>query len=337
MTQDIRGDLPVIGDIALTGRIMLSPMAGITDAPFRRLARQFGAAMAASEMTTADTALWQSSKSKHRLDIDSDASPRVVQIAGSEPAQLAEAAIAVVERGAEIVDINMGCPAKKVCRKLAGSALLQDEKLVADILSRVVAACPVPVTLKTRLGWNKENQNIVRIADIAEQAGISAIAIHGRTRACKYQGTASYELIRDVKSRLNIPVFANGDIDCAGSAQTVLDQTGADGLLIGRATQGRPWILRELSHQVATGEVLKPLSISETHAIIRDHLKAVHHFYGDRKGLLMARKHLNWYCKGFDIADQRRRKLLACSTVEAQSALAAEVFDGSVASACFAA
>ncbi|MEM7763497.1 MAG: tRNA dihydrouridine synthase DusB [Pseudomonadota bacterium] len=329
MTQtDRRGPLPLLGDIRLTGRIALSPMAGITDAPFRRIARRFGAALAASEMTTADTALWQSSKSRHRLDIDQDASPRVVQIAGSEPQQLAAAAEAVVERGAEIVDINMGCPAKKVCKKLAGSALLQDERLVAEILSTVVSAVPVPVTLKTRLGWDQQHLNIPTIASIAEDAGIAAIAIHGRTRACRYRGDARFELIRDVKRTCRIPVFANGDIVSAQVAQQVLDFTGADGLLIGRATQGRPWILREISEFIATGVLPAPLSISERHAIIADHLKALHAFYGEKKGLLMARKHLNWYCKEFNVADHRRRELLATPTVELQAALAGQMFDG---------
>ncbi|MEN7342217.1 MAG: tRNA dihydrouridine synthase DusB [Pseudomonadota bacterium] len=326
---DIRGDLPRIGHIALEGRILLSPMAGITDAPFRRLARQFGAALAASEMTTADTALWQSDKSRHRLDIDADASPRVVQIAGSEPQQLAEAARAVIQRGAEIVDINMGCPAKKVCKKLAGSALMKDEALVADILSAVVAAASVPVTLKTRLGWDQDNRNIVTIARIAEDAGISAIAIHGRTRACKYKGEAKYELIQTVKAALDIPVFANGDITSAQVARDVLDFTGADGLLIGRATQGRPWILREICSLVEQGQIASPLSLARRHAIIADHLEDLHTFYGERKGLLMARKHLNWYCQQFQIADNRRRELLACQTVEQQTLLAHQVFDGS--------
>lgn len=327
--SDIRGPLPKIGNIALDGRIMLSPMAGITDAPFRRLARRFGAAMAASEMTTADTSLWQSSKSRHRLDIDQDASPKVVQIAGSDPQQMAEAAVAVVARGADIVDINMGCPAKKVCKKLAGSALLQDEGLVRQILLAVTASVDVPVTLKTRLGWNKDNQNIERIAKIAEDSGIKAIAIHGRTRECKYNGVANFDLIRRVKEHAAIPVFANGDILCATSARKVLDETGADGLLIGRATQGRPWILRELSHLIATGRPIAPLSKTEMHGIILDHLKALHAFYGDKKGLLMARKHLNWYCREFEIADKQRRILLAVQTVEAQQSLAAEMFDGS--------
>lgn len=301
-------------------------MAGITDAPFRRIARTFGAALAASEMTTADTSLWHTEKSRHRLDIDDDASPRVVQIAGSEPEALAEAAKAVVTRGAHIVDINMGCPAKKVCRKLAGSALLCDVPLVTDILQAVVCAVDVPVTLKTRLGWDTENENILEVASIAQQAGIAAIAIHGRTRACRYQGNARYQKIADVKNALNIPVFANGDINSAQKALQVLEETRADGLLIGRATQGRPWILREISELVATGKQPSPLSKNKTHAMIRDHLEAVHQFYGDRKGLLMARKHLNWYCRQLGIAETVRRSLLSIPDACDQRRLAFQVF-----------
>lgn len=324
--SDIRGDLPRIGDITLPGRILLSPMAGITDAPFRRLARRFGAALTASEMTTADTSLWSTSKSQHRLDIDLDAKPRVVQIAGSEPEQMAAAAIAVVARGADIVDINMGCPAKKVCKKLAGSALLQDPALVADILSAVVDAVAVPVTLKTRLGWNRDNENIVDIAALAEQCGIAAIAIHGRTRACAYKGTARHARIATVKQNVSIPVFANGDIDSPRRAQQVLDETGADGLLIGRATQGRPWILQEISDWVSKATITQPLSIRETHAIIRDHLDDLHAFYGERKGVLMARKHLNWYARQLGVDDAVRRGMLAAPDIESQRGLTHEVF-----------
>ncbi|MEM7611307.1 MAG: tRNA dihydrouridine synthase DusB [Pseudomonadota bacterium] len=327
-TTDIRGNLPRIGPYQLSGRVLLSPMAGITDAPFRKLARQFGAALAASEMTTADTGLWQTAKSRHRLDIDTDAEPRVVQIAGSEPGQLAEAAVAVVERGAQIVDINMGCPAKKVCRKLAGSALLQDEDLVRGILQAVVRAVDVPVTLKTRLGWDPQHENILRIGCIAQDAGVQAIAIHGRTRACRYRGKARHGLIGDVKRMLDIPVFANGDINCASMARNVLDDTGADGLLIGRATQGRPWILREISRFVATGQLAAPLSKSKTHAIIRDHLDDLHAFYGEQKGVLMAKKHLNWYCHQLQVADKTRRRLLACHEVSEQREMARQLFNG---------
>ena len=326
--EDRFGPLPVIGPYRLTSRVLLSPMAGITDAPFRRLARQFGAALAASEMTTADTRLWQTAKSRHRLDIDTDASPRVVQIAGSEPAQLADAARAVVDRGAEIVDINMGCPAKKVCRKLAGSALLQDEPLVGRILDAVVAAVDVPVTLKTRIGWDLEHRNIARVAAMAEAAGIRALAIHGRTRACKYGGRARFEEIAEVCGALSIPVFANGDVDSPARAEAVLRATGAAAIMVGRATQGRPWLLAAIEARLARGEDLAPLSIAKAHAIVRDHLDDLHAFYGDRKGVLMARKHLNWYCRTFGIADQTRRELLRLNERAAQRDMAFRVFSG---------
>lgn len=325
-THDALGALPRIGSFTLPGRILLSPMAGITDAPFRRIARRFGAALTASEMTTADIGLWNTSKSAHRLDIDNDARPRVVQIAGSEPEAMAQAAIAVVARGADIVDINMGCPAKKVCKKLAGSALLQDPKLVESILTAVVSAVEVPVTLKTRLGWNRDNENIVDIAHIAEQAGISALAVHGRTRACGYKGEARHELIGTVKSRVSVPVFANGDIESTQRALEVIESTGVDGLLIGRATQGRPWILKEISDFVSHGTITPALSIAQTHAIIRGHLDDLHAFYGDRKGVLMARKHLNWYARELRIEDTLRRSMLSAPDVTTQKTLAKQVF-----------
>ena len=233
-----------------------------------------------------------------------------------------------MERGAQIIDINMGCPAKKVCRKLSGSALLQDEPLVADILARVVASVDVPVTLKTRLGWDSDNRNILTIAAIAEDAGIAAIAIHGRTRACRYGGNARFDQIAQVASRLSIPVFANGDIDSAQRAQKILDDTGADGVLIGRATQGRPWILREISTFLSHGHTPAALSKIKSHAIIRDHLDALHAFYGDHKGVLMARKHLNWYCREFGIAEKIRRELLSLRDAGLQRELAHRVFDG---------
>ena len=237
-----------IGGYELDSPIVLAPMAGVTDKPFRQLCRRFGAGMTTSEMTTADTSLWQTPKSRHRLDLDLDAEPVAVQIAGSDPQQLAEAARAVVGRGAQIVDINMGCPAKKVCKKLAGSALLQDEQLVADILETVVNAVEVPVTLKTRTGWDPEHRNGVRIARIAEDAGIQSLVIHGRTRACKYAGNAEYETIAAIKNAVSIPVIANGDITTLEKSLEVLELTQADGLMIGRGAQGQPWIFRKLNN-----------------------------------------------------------------------------------------
>ena len=236
-----------IGPYELASPFVLAPMAGVTDAPFRRLCRQFGAGMTTSEMTTADTSLWQTAKSRHRLDLDLDAEPIAVQIAGSDPEQLATAASACVDRGAQIIDINMGCPAKKVCQKLAGSALLQDESLVERILTTVVAAVDVPVTLKIRTGWDPEHRNGEVIAKIAEQSGIQALAVHGRTRACRYRGQAEFETIARIKGAISIPVIANGDITSAEKSLEVLRLTNADGLMIGRGAQGRPWIFRELA------------------------------------------------------------------------------------------
>jgi tRNA-dihydrouridine synthase B len=235
-----------IGSYALTSPFVLAPMAGVTDAPFRRLCRRFGAGMTTSEMTTADISLWKTVKSRHRLDLDLDAEPVAVQIAGSDPEQLATAARACVERGAQIIDINMGCPAKKVCKKLAGSALLKDERLVESILTTVVAAVDVPVTLKIRTGWDRDHRNGRTVARIAEQSGIQALAVHGRTRACRYNGDAEYATIAQIKESISIPVIANGDIASAQKSLEVFRQTNADGLMIGRAAQGRPWIFQEL-------------------------------------------------------------------------------------------
>ena len=242
-----------IGPYELASPFVLAPMAGVTDAPFRRLCRQFGAGMTTSEMTTADTSLWQTDKSRRRLDLDLDAEPVAVQIAGSEPAQMASAARACVDRGAQIIDINMGCPAKKVCRKLAGSALLQDESLVASILQAVVAAVDVPVTLKIRTGWDPDHRNGVEIARIAAASGIQSLAVHGRTRACRYNGTAEYDTIARIKQAVEIPVVANGDISGVEKSLEVLRLSSVDGLMIGRAARGRPWIFRELNHYLETG------------------------------------------------------------------------------------
>ena len=249
----------IIGPYTLPSPFVLAPMAGITDAPFRRLCRRFGAGMTTSEMTTADTSLWQTAKSRHRLDLDLDAEPVVVQIAGSDANQLAFAARACVERGAQIVDINMGCPAKKVCKKLAGSALLRDEKLVARILRAVVAAVDVPVTLKIRTGWDPDHRNGVTIARIAEDAGIQSIAIHGRTRACRYRSLAEFETISRIKENVSMPVIANGDVTTPEKSLEVLRLTNSDGLMIGRGAQGRPWIFRELNHFLNNDAPVAPL------------------------------------------------------------------------------
>jgi tRNA-dihydrouridine synthase B len=269
-----------IGPYELASQFVLAPMAGVTDAPFRRLCRKFGAAMTTSEMTTADISLWQTAKSRRRLDLDLDAEPVAVQIAGSEPEQLAVAARACVERGAQIIDINMGCPAKKVCKKLAGSALLRDEKLVEKILTAVVAAVDVPVTLKIRTGWDPEHRNGVTIARIAEQCGVAAIAVHGRTRACRYRGQAEYETIANIKDSVLIPVIANGDITSAEKALEVLRISNADAVMIGRAAQGRPWIFQELTQFVRSGGVSSPLAKNDLRDIMLGHLREMHQFYG---------------------------------------------------------
>ncbi|TDQ38947.1 tRNA dihydrouridine synthase DusB [Thiopseudomonas denitrificans] len=284
-----------IGTVRLANNLILAPMAGISDRPFRELCRHFGAGMAVAEMVTSDTRLWDSRKSSLRLVNDDDQEPRSIQIAGSEPEQMAEAARGCVALGAQIIDINMGCPAKKVCNKAAGSALLKDELLVAQILHAVVTAVTVPVTLKIRTGWDTENRNALRIARIAEQEGIQALAIHGRTRAERFNGVAEYDTIAAVKQAIGIPVLANGDIDSPQKARFVLEHTGADGLLIGRAARGRPWLFREMGHYLASGELLPPLPLGEMQETLTLHLARMHAFYGPVMGVRIARKHLAWY------------------------------------------
>jgi tRNA-dihydrouridine synthase B len=302
-------------------------MAGVTDKPFRALCRRFGAGMTTSEMTTADTSLWQTAKSRQRLDLDLDAEPVAVQIAGSEPAQLASAAQAVVERGAQIVDINMGCPAKKVCKKLAGSALLKDEQLVEDILRAVVAAVEVPVTLKIRTGWDPEHRNGPTIARIAEDAGIQSLAVHGRTRACRYKGEAEFETISRIKASVDIPVIANGDISSIEKSLEVLRLTNADGLMIGRGAQGRPWIFRELQNGLNGEPEKAPLEKKELRDIMLDHLNELHRFYGEQTGVRVARKHLTWYCDKLASADEFRYQAVRVDSASEQIRLTQEYFD----------
>jgi tRNA-dihydrouridine synthase B len=316
-----------IGPYVLDSPFVLAPMAGITDKPFRRLCRYFGAGMTTSEMTTADTSLWQTPKSRHRLDLDLDAEPVAVQIAGSDPEQLSVAAQACVERGAQIIDINMGCPAKKVCKKLAGSALMRDERLVEEILRAVVAAVDVPVTLKMRTGWDKEHKNGPVIARIAEDAGIQSLAVHGRTRACRYKGDAEYETISRIKESLSIPVFANGDLTTPEKSLEVLRLTNADGLMIGRGAQGRPWIFRELKFFLQNDNKKPPLDKTELRDIMLGHLDDLHRFYGQKRGIRVARKHLTWYCDNLANADEFRYRAVRVDSASEQLDLIREFFD----------
>lgn len=302
-------------------------MAGVTDRPFRVLCRRLGAGLAASEMLTADTRLWHTPKSRRRMDHEGEPEPRVVQIAGAEPAMLADAARLSADRGAQIIDINMGCPAKKVCNKQAGSALLRDEALVGRILESVVGAVRVPVTLKIRTGTSPAQRNGVAIARIAEASGVQALAVHGRTRACMFRGAAEYETIRAIKSAVRIPVFANGDIDNAEKARAVLDATGADGVMIGRGAQGRPWVFREVNFHLTTGSHHAPVALAEVRDILLAHLEALYSLYGEDTGVRVARKHLSWYCRHHSEAGELRAQLVTAATTGAQFGLVREFFD----------
>lgn len=297
-----------IGPYQLANRVILAPMAGVTDQPFRQLCRQLGAGLVVSEMVTSDTRLWNSRKSRLRLIHDGEPEPRSVQIAGGDPEMMAEAARMNAALGAQIIDINMGCPAKKVCNKAAGSALLRDEPLVAAICEAVVQAVDIPVTLKIRTGWDPENRNALRVARIAEDSGIQALAVHGRTRSELYTGHAEYDTIAAVKQSINIPVFANGDITSAEKAKQVLAHTGADAVMIGRAAQGRPWIFREIDHFLRTGEQLAAPELAEQQQILQSHLDALHAFYGDEHGARIARKHVGWYLQTLPGATEFRRE-----------------------------
>ncbi len=287
-----------IGSYQLRNSVFLAPMAGITDQPFRQLCSEFGAGLTFSEMMSSNPQVWQTEKSKLRLTRANDTEINAVQIVGSDPNEMAMAAQINVQNGADLIDINMGCPAKKVNRKLAGSALLQYPELVEKILHAVVKAVDVPVTLKIRTGWNKENQNCVKIAKIAEHAGISALTIHGRTRACLFNGQAEYENIKAVKSQVSIPVIANGDIQTAEQALAVLDYTQADGVMIGRAALGNPWIFQEMVARLTPIEVAQKLDLEQKFAVIFRHIRHLHQFYGETKGYRIARKHVAWYLNG---------------------------------------
>jgi tRNA-dihydrouridine synthase B len=303
-----------IGPYELPSNVVLAPMAGVTDRPFRILCRRFGAGLAASEMLTADMSLWNTPKSRRRMDHTGEPGPRVVQIAGYDPAMMAEAARRNVDAGAQIIDINMGCPAKKVCNRFAGSALMQDEPLVARILHSVVRAVDVPVTLKTRTGWDRGNKNGVRIAGIAEDNGIQALAIHGRTRADLYQGNAEHETVAAIKAAVKIPVIANGDVDSPQRAKAVLDATGCDGIMIGRAAQGRPWIFDEVNFFLAEGESRAGLALENVRDIMRAHLEDLYAFYGDETGVRVARKHLSWYFRQHPGQEALRNRLVQIET-----------------------
>lgn len=317
---------PRIGPYQLDGPVVLAPMAGITDAPFRRLCREQGASLAASEMTTADMDLWQTRKSRQRLSFGDDLHPRVVQIAGSEPEQLARGAKFVVARGADIVDINMGCPAKKVCRRLAGSALLRDPDLVRRILDSVVSAVTVPVTLKMRTGWDPQHRNGVAIARIAEQAGIQSIAVHGRTRACAYRGNAEYDTIKNIKEAVSIPVFANGDINSPAKAVDVLLRTGADGIMIGRAARGTPWFFSQVLFYMREKKFLSTPAPAIQRDIVLRHLDAMYGFYGKQHGVRVARKHLAWYSEHLESGQQLRQRAVRTETTSEQMRLIRDIF-----------
>ncbi|CCJ81422.1 tRNA dihydrouridine synthase B [Cronobacter dublinensis 1210] len=307
-----------IGHYQLRNRLIAAPMAGITDRPFRTLCYEMGAGLTVSEMMSSNPEVWASDKSRLRMVHVDEPGIRTVQIAGSVPEEMAEAARINVENGARLLIINMGCPAKKVNRKLAGSALLQYPELVKSILTAVVNAVDVPVTLKIRTGWDPANRNCVEIAQLAEECGIQALTIHGRTRACLFQGNAEYDSIRTVKQKVSIPVIANGDITSPHKARAVLDYTGADALMIGRAAQGRPWIFREIQHYLDTGELLSPLPLAEVKRLLCAHVRELHDFYGQAKGYRIARKHVAWYLQEHAPDDQFRRTFNAIEDASEQ-------------------
>jgi tRNA-dihydrouridine synthase B len=316
-----------IGAHALRNGLFVAPMAGITDRPFRRLARRFGAALAVSEMVSARPELRESRKTRLRLDHAGETGPISVQIAGADPQMLAEAARLNVDGGAEIIDLNMGCPAKKVCNVAAGSALLENELLVARILEAVVAAVAVPVTLKIRTGPAPERRNALRIARIAESAGVQALAIHGRTRACAFGGNAEYDTIAEVKSRLRIPVIANGDIRTPEDAKRVLEATGADAIMVGRAAQGRPWLFREIAHFLATGERLAPPPAHEIGAVLTEHLDGLYNLYGGEHGARVARKHIGWTVRELPGGEALRSSVNQLHAADAQRAAVNDYFE----------
>ena len=322
----------LIGQHILSNQLFVAPMAGVTDRPFRQLCKRLGAGYAVSEMIASNAMLWNSEKTLRRANHEGETNPIAVQIAGADPVVMAQAAILNIERGAQIIDINMGCPAKKVCNVASGSALLQNEPLVAKILTSVVNAAKnqypeIPITLKIRTGWDRDHKNAVRIAKIAEDSGIAMLTIHGRTKADLYHGHAEYETIAQVKASIKIPVVANGDINSPEKAKFVLDNTGADAVMIGRAAQGRPWIFREIDYFLKTGNHLPPPQVAEIAAIMHDHLLEHYTFYGEYIGLRSARKHIGWYCKGLRGSHLFRARMNTIESCQEQLHAVAEYFD----------
>jgi tRNA-dihydrouridine synthase B len=307
-----------ISSYKLKNNLVVAPMAGVTDRPFRVLCKKMGAGLAVSEMVTSNSLLYGSEKTKRRANHEGEPDPISVQIAGADPKMMAEAAKHNVDNGAQIIDINMGCPAKKICNVMAGSALLKDEPLVAQILKAVVNAVDVPVTLKIRTGWDKQNRNAVQIAKLAEDIGVQALAMHGRTRACLYNGEAEYDTIAAVKQAIKIPLIANGDITTPEKAKFVLEHTKADAVMIGRAAQGRPWIFREIQHYLETGTHMLSPTVDEIHQVMLEHLHDLYAFYGDLTGMRVARKHISWYTKGLKNSAHFRHNMNTLQTIELQ-------------------
>ncbi|AOJ61644.1 tRNA-dihydrouridine synthase B [Burkholderia ubonensis] len=324
--------MPVIGSHVLRNNLFVAPMAGVTDRPFRQLCKRLGAGYAVSEMVASNAQLWKSAKTMRRANHEGEVEPIAVQIAGADPAMMAEAARYNVDNGAQIIDINMGCPAKKVCNVAAGSALLQNEPLVKQIVEAVVGAVgtgpdAVPVTLKIRTGWDREHKNAITVARLAEAAGISMLTVHGRTRADLYRGEAEYETIAAVKATVGIPVVANGDITSPQKAKAVLDATGADALMIGRAAQGRPWLFREIDHFLQTGELLPPPLIDEIQQVMNEHLEDHYAFYGEFTGVRTARKHIGWYTRGLSGANGFRHRMNTLDSTREQLAAVNAFFE----------
>ncbi|KVO01185.1 tRNA-dihydrouridine synthase B [Burkholderia ubonensis] len=324
--------MPVIGSHVLRNNLFVAPMAGVTDRPFRQLCKRLGAGYAVSEMVASNAQLWKSAKTMRRANHEGEVEPIAVQIAGADPAMMAEAARYNVDNGAQIIDINMGCPAKKVCNVAAGSALLQNEPLVKQIVEAVVGAVgtgpdAVPVTLKIRTGWDREHKNAITVARLAEAAGISMLTVHGRTRADLYRGEAEYETIAAVKAAVGIPVVANGDITSPQKAKAVLDSTGADALMIGRAAQGRPWLFREIDHFLQTGELLPPPLIDEIQQVMNEHLEDHYAFYGEFTGVRTARKHIGWYTRGLSGANGFRHRMNTLDSTREQLAAVNAFFE----------